>query len=103
MTDPAQSPARNSARNPAQNAAPEAAPAGIAAAIEDLPLTLSIRLGSATLSIAELSGLGEGSTLALSTRIDDPLEVCIEDRVVARGELTETAAGLAVTLTEVVG
>ena len=87
---------------PAPTPQSPAVPSGLAAAIEDLPLTLSVRVGSATLSVAALSALGEGSTLELGTRIDDPLEICIEDRVVARGELTETDRGLAVTLTEVI-
>ena len=70
-------------------------------ALEALPLTLTVRIGQATLTVAELSALAEGATLTLGTRIDEPLEVCIEDRVVARGELVETETGLAVRLTEV--
>ena len=71
-------------------------------ALENLPLTLTVRIGSASMTVAELSSLAEGTTLTLGARIDDPLEICIEDRVVARGELTETGGGLAVTLTEIV-
>ena len=72
----------------------------IPAALEGLPLTLTVRIGCASLTVGELSALAEGATLTLGTRIDDPLEICIEDRVVARGELIETESGLAVRLTE---
>lgn len=74
------------------------------AALDTLPLTLTVRIGSTRMTLRELTALGEGSLVALDARADAPLEVCIEDRVVARGELTETdGGGLAVTLTETVG
>lgn len=81
--------------------APTDAVPALPPALEALPLTLTVRVGSAALTVAELSALAEGATLTLGARIDDPLEVCIEDRVVARGELMETEQGLAVKLTEI--
>ena len=74
------------------------------AALSSLPLTLSVRIGQARMSLRELTALGEGSLIALDARADAPLEICIEDRVVAYGTLGEAEDGaLAVTLTETVG
>ena len=73
-------------------------------ALSALPLTLSVRIGSAAMSVAELTALGEGSLVVLDARADAPLQLCVEGRVVALGELTETDDGtLAVRLTEAVG
>ena len=95
MTDTAAAPA-------APTAAQQTAPA-LTAALDTLPLTLTVRVGRATLTVGELSSLAKGDTLTLGTRIDEPLEVCIEDRVVARGVLEEAESGLALRLTEVAG
>lgn len=78
--------------------------APLPAALQGLPLTLSVRIGSTRMSVGDLATLGEGSLIALDARLDTPLEICLEDRVIARGELTETEDGtLAVKLTETVG
>ena len=74
---------------------------GLPQAISTLPLTLSVRIGQVRMSVRDLTALGVGSLVALDARADAPLEICIEDRVVALGELTETEDGtLAVKLTE---
>ena len=82
----------------------ETAPGGLPPALSALSLTVTVRIGSTRMSLRDLTQLGEGSLVALDARADAPLEVCLEDRVVARGELTEAEdGGLAVRLTETVG
>ena len=77
---------------------------GLPQAIGTLPLTLSVRVGQVRMSVRDLTALGEGSLIALDARADAPLEICVEDRVVALGELTQGEdGGLAVRLTEAVG
>ena len=77
--------------------------AAIPPAPDALPLTLTIRLGTARMTIGEMTTLNEGSLLTLGGRADAPLEVCIDDRVVALGELVEGEDGtLSVRLTEMV-
>lgn len=48
---------------------------------------LSVIAGSAERSVEEVQRLARGGLLELDRRLDDPLEVCAEDRVVACGEL----------------
>ena len=78
--------------------------AGLPQAISTLPLTLSVRIGQVRMSVRELTTLGVGSLVALDARADAPLQICVEDRVVAYGELTEGEDGqLVVKLTEAAG
>jgi len=54
--------------------------------------------------VSELVDLRRDSVLALDSRIDDPVEILIGDRLIARGELQEMdddSGRLAVRLTEV--
>ncbi|MBL0159806.1 MAG: FliM/FliN family flagellar motor switch protein [Bryobacterales bacterium] len=53
----------------------------------DLELPVSIRFGRATVSLAEALELSAGSVLELDSRVDDPVEVVVNNKVVARGNL----------------
>lgn len=54
------------------------------------------------MSVAELLELRADSVIALTAMIDDPVDLTVDDRVIARGELLETEDGsLAVRLTEI--
>lgn len=70
-----------------------------------LPIEITISVGRARPSLRDLLMLGPGAVLPLDSRIDDPVELYIGERLIARGELQELdgAEGgqLAVRLTEV--
>jgi flagellar motor switch protein FliN len=80
-----------------------AAPAGPAAALHQIPVEVTVTVGRARPLIGELLALGQGAVLPLDRRIDDPVELYVGDRLIARGQLEETdeGEGLAVRLTEV--
>ncbi len=70
-----------------------------------LNVPLTVVLGTARPTIAELLKLKQDSLLPLDSKIDDPVELCINDRVIARGELIETdpaSGAIGVRLTEIV-
>ncbi len=73
---------------------------------QSVPIEITISVGRARPSVRELLALGENAVLALDRRIDDPVELYIGDRLIARGELQEMEGGevgqLAVRLTEVI-
>lgn len=73
-------------------------------ALQGIPLMLSVRVGTARKSVKDLAHLAEGTLMTLDSTIDDPVEICIDDRVIARGELVDDdeSGGLAVKLTELV-
>lgn len=70
-----------------------------------VPIEITISVGRARPAVRDLLRLGRDAVLALDRRIDDPVELYIGDRLIARGELTEMdgdmAGQLAVRVTEV--
>jgi flagellar motor switch protein FliN/FliY len=70
-----------------------------------LPIEVTISVGRARPLLRDLLSLGPGAVLPLDRRIDDPVELYIGERLIARGELQELDGGesgqLAVRLTEV--
>lgn len=55
-----------------------------------LPVKVQMVIGTARPTIAELLKLKSGSVLEMDKSISDPVDVCIDNRVIARGELIET-------------
>ena len=70
-----------------------------------VPIEITISVGHARPAVSELLRLQTDSVLPLDRRIDDPVELYIGDRLIARGQLEEMdgddAGRLAVRLTEV--
>ena len=70
--------------------------------IYDVPVTVNISVGRKKLSVAELLRLQPETVIALTAGLEDPVDLTIDDRVIARGELIETDEGtLAVRVTEI--
>lgn len=73
--------------------------------LRSVPIEITISVGRARPLVRDLLALSENAVLALDRRIDDPVELFIGDRLIARGELQEMEGGepgqLAVRLTEV--
>lgn len=55
--------------------------------LRDLNVTLQARLGDAVMPIAELLALRAGSVLSLETRMNEPVELYLNDALVGRGEI----------------
>lgn len=80
------------------------APKGRVGAFLGVPIEVTISVGKARPLVSELVELRRDSVLTLDSSIDDPVELYIGDRLIARGELQEIgeAGGrLGVRLTEV--
>ena len=71
-----------------------------------VPIEVTISVGKARPMVRDLLRLSRDAVLALDRRVDDPVELYVGDRLIARGELQELegeqAGQLAVRLTEVV-
>lgn len=71
-----------------------------------VPIEITISVGKARPKIKDLLQLEQDAVLALDKRIDDPVELYVGDRLIARGELQELEGEekgqLGVRLTEVV-
>ena len=71
-----------------------------------IPVTVKIVLGSASMPVAALLKLGRGALIPLGRKIGEPVDVIVNGRVVARGEVVvmdEDPSRLGISLTEVVG
>ncbi|MBE0413798.1 FliM/FliN family flagellar motor switch protein [Yoonia sp.] len=73
--------------------------------LQQIPIEITVSVGKARPLVRDLLHLGENAVLALDRRIEDPVELYVGDRLIARGELQELEGGepgqLAVRLTEV--
>ena len=72
--------------------------------VMDVPVTMQVVLGSTTLSVANILKLGRGAVVKLDTKVGDPVDVVVNGRVIARGEivvLDSEDQRFGVTLTEV--
>jgi flagellar motor switch protein FliN/FliY len=71
----------------------------------NVPIEITISVGRARPLIRELMSMGRDAVLPLDRRVDDPVELYVGDRLIARGELEELGGDqkgqLAVRLTEV--
>ncbi|MCB6177929.1 FliM/FliN family flagellar motor C-terminal domain-containing protein [Rhodobacter sp. Har01] len=70
-----------------------------------VPIEITISVGRARPMVRDLLRLSRDAVLPLDRRVDDPVELYVGDRLIARGELTELegdqSGQLAVRLTEV--
>jgi flagellar motor switch protein FliN/FliY len=71
-----------------------------------IPVTVKVVLGSATMPVANLTKLGRGAVIPLDRRVGEPVDVVVNGRIVARGEVVvvdEATSRFGISLTEVVG
>jgi flagellar motor switch protein FliN/FliY len=67
----------------------------------DIPLEVRVRLGEAEMTIEEIAGLGEGAAVALDRAPGDPVDVLVNDRLFARGEVAVVDDRFTVRITEI--
>ena len=70
-----------------------------------IPVTLRVLLGTASMPIFQLTKLGRGAVIPLDRRVGEPVDVMINGRIIARGEivvLDEEGSRFGVTLTEMI-
>jgi flagellar motor switch protein FliN len=71
-----------------------------------IPVTVQVVLGSATMPVANLVKLGRGAVVALDRRVGEPVDLVVNGRTVARGEVVvvdEDSSRFGISLTEVLG
>lgn len=75
-------------------------------AILKIPVSVQIMLGGTTMPLSHLMKLGRGAVVPLDHRVGEPVDIVVNGRVIARGEMVvieEDSTRLGVSLTEVVG
>jgi flagellar motor switch protein FliN/FliY len=72
------------------------------APVFDVPVAISAVLGKAQISVAELLRLGQGTVLELDRRVGEAIDIYVNNRLVARGEIVVVDERLGVTMTEII-
>ncbi len=71
-------------------------------AVHDVPVKVQAVLGRARMPIGDLLALSSGTVLELDRRVGEPVDIFVNDRLIARGEVVLIDNALGVTLTEIV-
>jgi len=106
----AQSPAEPARKEQAPRPAPQPSAEPPAAArpeasldfLGDVDVQVRVELGNAKLNVKDVLKLGSGSVVALDSLVGDPVNVYVNDRLVARGEVLVVRDNFAIRITEVV-
>ena len=72
------------------------------APVFDVPVSISAVLGRASMSVAQLLQLGQGSVLELDRKVGEAIDIYVNNRLVARGEVVIVDERLGVTMTEII-
>ena len=72
------------------------------APVFDVPVNISAVLGRASLSVAQLLELAQGSVLELDRKVGEAIDIYVNNRLVARGEVVVVDERLGVTMTEII-
>ncbi|MFN4009113.1 flagellar motor switch protein FliN [Pannonibacter carbonis] len=70
-----------------------------------IPVNIQVVLGSATMLVANLLKLGRGAVIPLNHRVGEPVDIVVNGRVVARGEVVvveDDNSRFGVSLTEII-
>jgi flagellar motor switch protein FliN/FliY len=68
----------------------------------DVPLVLSVELGRSKMIVNDLLQLGQGSVVELTKLVGEPLEVLVNEKLIARGEVVVLNDKFAVRLTDII-
>ena len=68
----------------------------------DVPVTVSLEVGKATMSVGELIRLGQGAVVELDRAVGEPLDVMVNGALVAHGEIVLVNEKFGIRLTSVV-
>ncbi len=71
-------------------------------AVFDVPVHVSAVLGRARMEVGELLKLGPGAVLELDRKVGEAIDIYVNNRLVARGEVVLVEDKLGVTMTEII-
>jgi flagellar motor switch protein FliN len=71
-------------------------------AVFDVPVQVSAVLGRARMEVSDLLNLGPGAVLELDRRVGEAIDIYVNNRLVARGEVVLVEEKLGITMTEII-
>lgn len=72
------------------------------APVFDVPVNISAVLGKAHMTVAQLLKLNRGSVLELDRKVGEAIDIFVNNRLIARGEVVVVEDRLGVTMTEII-
>ena len=71
-------------------------------AVYDIPVQVSAVLGKSSMQVSQLLKLGRGAVVELDRKVGEAIDIYVNDRLVARGEVVLVEDRLGVTMTEII-
>ncbi|MEE2698941.1 MAG: flagellar motor switch protein FliN [Pseudomonadota bacterium] len=71
-------------------------------AVYDIPVQVSAVLGKTTMQVSQLLKLGRGAVIELDRKVGEAIDIYVNNRLVARGEVVVVEDRLGVTMTEII-
>lgn len=71
-------------------------------AVFDVPVRISVVLGRTKMAVSDLLRLDTGTVIELDRQVGEAVEIFVNDRLVARGEIVLVDGRLGVTMTEII-
>jgi len=71
-------------------------------AVYDIPVQISVVLGKTSMQVNQLLKLGRGAVVELDRKVGEPIDIYVNNRLVARGEVVVVEDRIGVTMTEII-
>ena len=71
-------------------------------AVSDIPVLVSVVLGKTSMQVQQLLKLGRGAVVELDRKVGEPVDILVNNRMVARGEVVVVEDKIGVTMTEII-
>lgn len=70
--------------------------------VYDIPVQITVVLGKTSMQVNQLLKLGRGAVLELDKKVGEPIDIFVNNRLVARGEVVVVEDKIGVTMTEII-
>jgi flagellar motor switch protein FliN/FliY len=71
-------------------------------AVSDIPVQISVVLGKTSMQVQQLLKLGRGAVVELDRKVGEPVDIFVNNRLVAKGEVVVVEDKIGVTMTEII-
>ncbi len=70
--------------------------------VSDIPVQVTVVLGRTTMQVNQLLKLGRGAVIELDKKVGEPIDIFVNNKLVARGEVVVVEDRIGVTMTEII-
>lgn len=70
--------------------------------VYDIPVQITVVLGRTSMQVNQLLKLGRGAVIELDQKVGEPIDIFVNNRLVARGEVVVVEDRIGVTMTEII-